>query len=657
MTPDPPVRDQTATLEAAATGGNPGYKFTWDLNNDGTFGDSTARTVDQTYTTSGPHTVKVRITDNDQNNFTNTHTATITRTIDVADPPPPPAPGEPAPPPPPPPPPCVKQLSFQLSQFTTTGCFKQTGTLPDQWDTTAPVKLNGISFPDYGQHFVITYPTAGEPGGHFSAPNSTMQLGSFTPFSGNIDWSLPAGGAGDEKQFKLFSATLGTKILGLNVLGTIALRLGLQADGTHYATFPLNIELPGGFKAGPDTDYGRVTGTASLRVDADGVKYDGLKLRATNVWLGKLKVEETCFSYIPAGGQSVAPCPQPSFDGTGTPYITCASDPGTDRWDGNAVVLLPSGSKARVGAFGGVADGQLANLGATLDLSKGGIPIAPNTVLNKAAFGLCLKPPPLKIKGTIGVGILPLPTGSVVGIDGSIEYTDSDPSGFRGWTLQIGGSVSIFDKNLGNGSVTIRAYNGFDFDLNSKVDLYGIASLDGSIAGWVDVERKLFNISGSVKACVGGGICASGSGLVSSVGIAGCVTIVSTIASPDLIITLDPLGAHFDNRPLYLSAGFGYRWNASSPDLFANSCDFGAYTQTRSFARAAGTGAAVTTERIARGTAAVSLRIHGSHGVPKVVLHGPGGRRSRRRPAAIRSRARVTTCSPRTRRTGRPTCC
>jgi hypothetical protein len=617
--PEQPAPNQTTTLTASATGGYPGYTFAWDLDGNGSYETQTGSTrhVDTSFATTGGHQVGVEITDSAG------HTGDVRHTVNVVQP----APGA-QPPPSSPAPPCVKTLDFALSEFTTDGCFTQTGTEPSAtYQTTDAVALNGIHFADFGQTFTITTPTTAEPGGHFTAPNSSIQLDNFHAFSGDIDWSLPNGKAGDEKELTTFSVFAGTKILGLNVLGTIALRLGFK-DGTHYASFPLHIELPGGFRAGPGTDYGRVTGTGALRVDlAKGVQhvqYDGLQLRATNVWIGKVKVEETCFSYVPAGSESVTSCPQPSFDGTGTPYITCGSDPNTDRWDGNAVVLLPSGgSSSRLGAFGGVANGQLANLGATLALKKG-LPIAPSVTLNSIAFGLCLTPPPLKIKGTIGIGILPLATGSVVGIDGTVEYTDTNPYGFGGWTLAIGGSVTVFDKNLGHGSVTIRAYNGFDFDVASKVDLYGIASLEGEISGLVDANRNLFNISGSAKACVATDLCAQGSGVVSSTGIAGCITITSTIHSPDLLVTFDPLSVRFDDRPLYLSAGFGYRWGASSPDLLGASCDFSSYSLTRSFARAAGTG---ISERIRRGTAAVALRIHGSHGVPKVVVHGPDGTR------------------------------
>jgi hypothetical protein len=106
--------------------------------------------------------------------------------------------------------------------------------------------------------------------------------------------------------------------------------------------------------------------------------------------------------------------------------------------------------------------------------------------------------------------------------------------------------------------------------------------------------------------------------------VAGCVTIVSRTGSPDLLISLDPFRVRFDDRAVVLTAGFGYRWNSGSVDLFANSCDFASYQPTRSFTRAVIAASGIPL-RVARGTDAVSWRIHGSDGPPKVVVRGPGG--------------------------------
>ena len=72
--------------------------------------------------------------------------------------------------------------------------------------------MNGITFPDFGQTFTVTYPSAQDPGGHFSAPNSVIRIGSVKVFSGNIDWSLPAGNQGDEQALKTFSISSGAQL-------------------------------------------------------------------------------------------------------------------------------------------------------------------------------------------------------------------------------------------------------------------------------------------------------------------------------------------------------------------------------------------------------------------------------------------------------------
>src|SRR4029077_11067543 len=80
-----------------------------------------------------------------------------------------------------------------------------------------------------------------------------------------------------------------------------------------------------------------------------------------------------------------------------------------------------------------------------------------------------------------------------------------------------------------------------------------------------------------------------------------------------------------DTRTHSLTAGFGYIWGASSVDLLGGSCDFSAYQPTRpAGARAAAAGSRLGL-RVARGTDAGGLRIHGTHGAPKVVVRGPRG--------------------------------
>ena len=482
--------------------------------------------------------------------------------------------------------------------------------------------------PDYGQTFTITEPTAGEPGGHFAAPNSTMQLDHFTAYSGNIDWSLADGGPGQEKVFRSFSVATGATLLGLHVRGTIALELGEDTHGNYYADFPLSIELPASFTAGPNPSFGSVTGAASLRVDDAGIHYNGLQLAAQNVWLGKLKVVSVCFSYIPAGGLSTAPCATPTFGGTpdllakpggDQPFITCNSDPTTNRWDASAEVELPSGLD--LGAFGGLANGQISKLGANVSNLGRRVPIAEGVYLDHVAFGLCLSPPPFKIRANMGANLLG--NRNLVSVDGGFTYTDATDT--SPWSLLLDGSVSVGDLPIGSGTLGINGSGVIDFGLKAGVDvLSGTARLNASVSGWIDAPHRQFVVSGSGQGCLGDA-CATASGELSSTGVAGCVTVGTSTPTYDLIIPLDGRAPRLDTSTYPLTAGFGYVWGASTVDLLGGSCNFSPYEPTRAAAdRAAGASARIRL-RIARGTDAVSLRIHGTHGPPKVVLRGPHG--------------------------------
>ena len=618
VSPDPARPNEAATLSVVPTGGSAPYNtYAWDADDDGAFDDGTTRTISTVFATNGPHIVRVRFRDS-ANPY---HEAVVTQTITVSD----------AGPPPPPPPPCTKKLDFALSEFTTDGCFTQVGSSPSQqWQTTDQVKLNGISFADLGQRFLVTFPTPSEPGGHISTPNAAIQFDDFVAYSGPIDWSLPAGGQGEVGLLHTVTTPSFAKLFQLHVTGSIAIKLGWAADGKHYAVFPVNVELPAVFKPAPDPSSKGVTGAASLRVDDAGPRYDGLKINVTDLWVGRIKVPEACFSYVPAGGE-VTPCDAPSLDGE--PYLTCENDAGTDRWNGNAILELPIDAKTQYAAFGGFAGGQLANLGGFGDnLTPLGVQLAPGVTLNRIGFGLCLSPPPFKARGDVGAEVF----GGKLVVNGRFLYAERDS--FRNpWSVEVGGNATLGDTYLGDGSMRFNASGDVDFGLSTNLDL-DVVTLDGKMNGWVEPQRNVFNVNGSLQGCIKSLLCARADGLVSSTGVAGCLDAgVITLPEPYNPRT-GPFGfgsISFSVRTytIPLKAGFGYRFDTPGVDLLGNSCNFSPYSATRSeFASTEGprstariAARAPISERIAPRTKAVTLRIHGSDGPPKVVVRGPNG--------------------------------
>ena len=445
VSPDPPYTNETLTLAATQTGGyGNAFTYAWDLDDDGQYDDSTSRTPTIEFTTDGPHEVKVQITDN----ATKPHPITVARTLNLG-----PRPADV--PRPPPPPPCTKRLAFELSEFTTDGCFSATAS--GRWETTAAVKLNGISFPDFGQTFVITEPTASQPGGHFTAPKSAIRLGSANVYSGDIDWDLPSGRQGEEKTWRSIAVPTFAKLFSLKVLGSTEVRLGWGADGRHYAVFPLNIQFPNVFTPAPTSGAGTITGTTEVRVDDRGPNFNGLKISAANAYIGRVKVPEVCFSYVPAGGRNVAPCAAPSLDDQ--PYLTCNNNAGTDRWDGNGILELPVADKIQYSVFGGLADGRLTSLGGFADnIGAIGLKLAPGVDLERFGAGVCLGDP-LKVRGDVGVGLLK----GKLRVNGRFTYTD--PFEGRPWSINAGGNATIADTSLGDGDLTLNAWGDVEFGL------------------------------------------------------------------------------------------------------------------------------------------------------------------------------------------------
>lgn len=280
---------------------------------------------------------------------------------------------------------------------------------------------------------------------------------------------------------------------------------------------------------------------------------------------------------------STAPCDTPTFGadpsllaqpGGDQPFIQCASDPTTNRWDASAQIELPSG--LQLGAFGGMANGQISKLGANLGNLGRRVPLADGVYLDHVAFGLCLSPPPFKISANVGANFLG--NNNIVAVDGGFTYTDA--VGDNPWSLDLDGDVTVGDLPIGSGTLGFNGSGVIDFGLKAGVDvLGGAASLSAQVYGSIDAPHKQFVVAGSGKGCLADA-CATAEGELSSTGVAGCVTVGTSTPSYDLVIPLDGSAVHFDTSTYPLTAGFGYVWGASSVDLLGGSCDFSPYEPT-----------------------------------------------------------------------------
>jgi hypothetical protein len=489
-----------------------------------------------------------------------------------------------------------------------------------------------------GAKLTVTLPTAAQPRPRVTDDNATIAITQFNIYSGKIDWLLPTGTASDLRVVGAGSTKVadddgirvlqtapvagGAQLMGLRLRGNVAIKVGKDDDGNYFTALPLTIEMPSTFKSGPDVDAGGVTANASLKIDDNGTHFDGLRLAVKHVFIGKLQVEEACISYVPAGGVGGEQCEAPDLDGK--PYITCNPDTNANRWDGNAVIVLPTKTETKLAAFGGVSNGSVSKLGGFVDNLGNKVPVATGVYLNRVGIGLCLNPAPLKLRGDVGVTVFPTPKENLLNINGHILYTDAFQN--HPWSLEIGGSVAVFDKIIGQGDLVIRPTGALDFDVDSSMSLLGVVSVSGHLEGWLETSTKKFNIEGSGRACLTS-ICARADAIASSTGIGGCATVATIVYYYPVRASnwkwYAPWRINWIRGEIPIRSGFGYKWHASGVNMLGSSCDFGPYRAQRT----AGLSAAGDRKlHIAAGTPAIALQLMGAdRTAPTVTLHGPKG--------------------------------
>ncbi|WP_158276732.1 hypothetical protein [Paraconexibacter algicola] len=521
---------------------------------------------------------------------------------------------------------CRKGFEFALVQVRTKGCFETVSGTPTRYETADEITVNGLTIPapPSGSKTVFTAPSDDHPGGQLGIRTAELKVGTFTYFNGPIQWDLPEGGVGDEGTVATLQVPSGAAFQGLRVRGSIALTFGRKDDGKYYTSIPMQVALPSQFSANPGSGA-EVTAAASIYVDAKGPRFDGTVLNVKNVWVGKLKVDEVCLSYVPAGAsKAIAPCPAPDIGGE--PYITCKSDPNTNRWNGNATITLPTESETQLAMFGGLADGQVSSLGGVVSKLGKSVPLAPNVYLDQIGVGLCLRPPPFKLKGSVGVSILPTGSKSTIGVDGSVTYTDGTAS--EPWSLEMRGNISVLDNRLGGGGVTIRPTGLFDFDAGLKLR-FSILSVEGGVVGWVDVPSRTFNIDGKVRACVSS-ICAQALATLSSVGAAACLDL-GVIKVPYPYPAPDwkwyaPWRIIIRYVETQLKGGGGLKWNGTVKAWVA-SCDMGDFQARRPGTRSFRAGTANTRMEVTIKPEEPTkvIQLSGVDGPPSVKVAGPDG--------------------------------
>ena len=512
---------------------------------------------------------------------------------------------------------CEKRVAFGLVEATTAGCLTEAE--PERWESTDTVAQRAAAAGRARNSPRAVRPSERAPGGSLSV-ETDITLAGITLHEGLLEFELPQGTQGDEAEAIVLRPAQDQRLFGLSLGGSAALRLGYGADGQHYSLFRVVLDLPDLFRNGPGQNAGGLTATVGVRVDDRGVRADAVKAEVANAYIGQIAIKSLCLSYTAAGTTTTTPCSPPAFGAQ--PLLTCSTGTDVSRWDGSAVVVLPTESSTEVGVFAGMRGGVFSYAGGQVTRLGNAVPLATGVYLDRVALAICVTPPPLRFKGAAAVRFGPEFAGQQAALlDGELEYVDSRP-----WVIAARGGFRC-SARLAGGFLTYKSSGSVDFGFNASFD-FTVASVSAAVEGWLETRQPVrFNVDGRGQVCVAKVACVDGQVTASTVGLAGCFSLAEI---PYAVLVKDsnwkwykPWRMHWEQRTMRVSGGMGYRWTPAKFDVMGNSCDVGPYRAARVAAFTAQGGRRLTLPD----EPAVALRVEGTDAPPKLVIRGPGGRR------------------------------
>jgi hypothetical protein len=348
-------------------------------------------------------------------------------------------------------------------------------------------------------------------------------------------------------------------------------------------------------------DGGKTQLNASVKIPDDPAL---AALRGLAGWSGDLTASATNDAGLVLDGASVAfPGLQMGFvEISDARLMITRTAAGHHHFDGAATVY--PFRFARVGFSGelgfGLGDGYFRVGAGVENLNR---PLVYGFFLQRVAFSVQVNP--FGLTGAAGVTFGPQLRlgGSLVSaarLDGSVSYlagTGGDPA-----ALELAGALQLAEADVADGKVRLSG-GVIDVAGNARFTLAGFGII-GSVNGWVDGLRA-FNAEGAVTVAIPGPD-AMGEAVLSTRGLGAC------------------------KRGFGPDVGFGYTWGRGldGVDLFANSCDLGAWRELRPGASASVRGRQGGRGfRVRRGTKTVALSAVGEGAPPNVAFVAPDGQR------------------------------
>ncbi|HEX3875131.1 MAG TPA: PKD domain-containing protein, partial [Solirubrobacteraceae bacterium] len=275
--------DQPASFDASATaGGAPPLHLRWDLDGNGSYETDGGSAVTETasLTHDGTQTVGLEVTD------ALGHVHTVRRTVTVLQ-------G------------CIHVLHVGVTLVTTandTVCLNRTsGSADASYAASGDIAVNGMPIVKAPNSTLTITPAIGSALARITGTAVRVDEGGANLVNGAINWLLPAGAPGQEHSIGgVGFPPDGIDLLGLHVEGRVEFALGTDTNGTPYVRIGAYLEIPG-FKLTEAAESPGVTGKISLRIDANGVHFDAVKIEVDHAKLHDLDVNDICLSYVAAG--------------------------------------------------------------------------------------------------------------------------------------------------------------------------------------------------------------------------------------------------------------------------------------------------------------------------------------------------------------------
>ncbi|HEX3873935.1 MAG TPA: hypothetical protein VHW26_07300, partial [Solirubrobacteraceae bacterium] len=167
-------------------------------------------------------------------------------------------------------------------------------------------------------------------------------------------------------------------------------------------------------------------------------------------------------------------------DPAGQPFLTCATDNTTNRWNGTMDVTLPTKGDAGFAFSGELQNGTLGNVAAKAEFGHT-VPLEEGVYLKSIAAGVCLTPAPLQIRGQAVISALPLGSEEAVEVDGSFHYVDA--ANGQPWSITLQRGLTMFDHHIADGTLSLDGDDALDVGFDAHVQLpsddVDAASVDG----------------------------------------------------------------------------------------------------------------------------------------------------------------------------------